>query len=193
MNATLELLAARRSVSLRSLSEPGPSASELQTLLTIASRVPDHARLAPWRFIVIEKAGAEQLGQFISDVWASDHPDADAERLATERVKLLRAPLVVAVVMNHKEHAKVPDVEQTLSAGAVCMNFTIAANAMGYSTNWVTEWHAFDRRVLTAMGLAAHEQLAGFIYIGTATEKPSERERPALECIVTYLNGVVKE
>ncbi len=108
-------------------------------------------------------------------------PDADdAETVALERGRLARAPLVVAVVSRARPHVKIPEWEQVMSAGAVCMNLVIAANAMGYATSWITEWYAFDRRVLDALGLAPHERIAGFVHIGRPAEPPAERPRPAL-------------
>lgn len=185
MNQTIELLRTRRSVPPRLMSQPAPSESELETLLTIASRVPDHARLTPWRFIVIDGAGAERIGDVIAGVFVTDNPDVDADRIAMERGRLSRAPLVVAVVSRTQEHPKIPESEQLLSAGAVCMSLVVAANAMGYATNWHTEWYAYDERVLSKLGLEPGERIAGFIHIGTASESPAERPRPALADIVT--------
>jgi nitroreductase len=182
---TITLLQTRRSVAPRLLAAPGPSETELETLLTIAARVPDHARVVPWRFIIIDRAAGTRLGETIAGTYAEDHPEADAERIASERQRLTRAPLVIAVVSSPREHPKAPEWEQILSAGAVCMNLLIAANAMGYATNWLTEWYAFDRRILDVLGLTRAERIAGFIHIGTATEQPSERERPGLDTIVT--------
>jgi nitroreductase len=189
MTDTLELLRTRRSVGPKQLAAPGPNEGELETLLTIAARVPDHARVVPWRFIVIDQTAGAQFGETIAQVYATDHPEADADRLAVERVRLARAPLVVAVVSATREHPKAPEWEQILSAGAVCMNLVIAANTMGYATNWLTEWYAFDRRVLDAMGLGPTERIAGFIHIGTAIEHPADRERPALASIVSKLGA----
>jgi nitroreductase len=185
MNATLDLLASRRSVAPKLLRAPAPTDEQVQTLLTIASRVPDHGRLAPWRFIVIRPEGGAQLGEVIAAAHLENDPDADEERLQIERTRLTLAPLVIAVVSSPKQSPKAPEFEQILSAGAVCMNLVIAANAMGFSTNWLTQWYATDRRVLNALGLQPHEQIAGFIHIGTAAEKPTDRERPALSTIVT--------
>jgi nitroreductase len=182
---TITLLQTRRSVAPRLLAAPAPSDAELETLLTIAARVPDHARVVPWRFIIIDHVAGTRLGETIASTYAEDHPEADAEHLASERQRLTRAPLVIAVVSSPREHPKAPEWEQILSAGAVCMNLIIAANAMGYATNWRTEWYAFDRRILDVLGLTPTERIAGFIHIGTATEQPSERERPVLDTIVT--------
>jgi hypothetical protein len=104
------------------LAEPGPGADELQTLLTIAARVPDHGRLAPWRFIVIEGEARRRIGETIATAFQTDQPMSDGEKVAAERNRLARAPLVVAVVSRAKPHVKIPDWEQVLSAGAVCMN-----------------------------------------------------------------------
>jgi len=182
----ISLLRTRRSVAPRLLTSPAPTPEEIETLLTIAARVPDHARLVPWRFIVIPQAEGRRLGDTIASVFLQDHPDAEAERVTVERERLARAPLVIAVVSRTREHPKAPEWEQILSAGAACMALTVAANAMGYATNWHTEWYAFDRRFLDVLGLAPAERIAGFIHIGTAAEPPAERERPVLSEIVTY-------
>ncbi len=185
MNEMIQMLSTRRSVAPRLLTEPAPSGAELDKLLTIASRVPDHGRLVPWRFIVIERQGAEQIGEVIARTFVEDNPEADAERVVIERGRLVRAPLVVAVVSRARPHAKIPEREQLLSAGAAGMSLVIAANAMGYATNWLTEWYAYDRRVLAELGLADDETIAGFIHIGTPVEPSTERPRPDLGSIVT--------
>jgi len=187
MNDTVALLQQRRSVAPHLLREPGPGPGEIETLLTIASRVPDHGRLAPWRFVVIEGEARARIGETIASAFRSDQPDADPEKVAFERNRLARAPLVIAVVSRGRPHAKIPEWEQVLSAGAVCMNLLNAAAALGYGASWITEWYAFDRRVLDALGLAADERIAGFVHIGTAAEKPMERVRPSLSDIVTRL------
>lgn len=187
MNETLDLLRTRRSVAPHLLAEPAPHGAELDALLTIASRVPDHGRLFPWRFIVIEGEARHRVGAAIAAAYRADNPDADEARVATERDRLARAPLVVAVVSRAAPHVKIPEWEQLMSAGAVCMTLVTAANATGYSTSWLTEWFAFDRRVLDALGLDPQERIAGFVHIGTPTQAPVERARPALADIVTRL------
>lgn len=167
------------------LAEPGPTADELDALLTIAVRVPDHGRLTPWRFIVLEGEARRRAGEAIVAAYQADDPNADATRVAAERNRLARAPLVVAVVSRARPHVKIPEWEQTMSAGAVCMSLVIAANAMGFGTSWLTEWYAFDRRILDALGLDPNETIAGFIHIGRITTPPVERPRPALADIVT--------
>ena len=187
MNDTIRLLRTRRSAAPHLLTGPGPGADELDTVLTIAARVPDHGRLAPWRFIIIEGEARRRIGEAIAAAFKADQPDADDARVESERNRLARAPLVVAVVSRARPHVKIPEWEQLMSAGAVCMNLVNAANALGYATSWLTEWYAFDRRVLDALGLAPDERIAGFVHIGRPAEPPVERQRPVLSDLVTRL------
>lgn len=182
--AMVAMLKSRRSVPASQLVEPGPTAEQLETLLTIAARVPDHGKLVPWRFIVFAGAGRAAAGELIARVYHADNPGADEAKLAHERGRLTRAPLVVGVVCRAAPHVKIPEWEQQLSVGAVCMNLIVAANAMGFGTVWLTEWYSHDRRVAEGLGLAPHERMAGFVHIGTATEKPADRVRPVLSEIV---------
>lgn len=187
MNETLDLLRTRRSVAPALLGGPGPDEAELTALLTIAARVPDHGRLAPWRFIVIEGEARRRIGDVIAGAYAADNPGCPAERIENERARLAHAPVVVAIVSRAAPHAKIPEWEQILSAGAVAMNLVVAANAMGYATSWLTEWFGFDRRVLDGLGLDARERLAGFVHIGRAQQAPVDRVRPDLASLVTRL------
>jgi nitroreductase len=186
MNATLELLTVRRSAKLADLCGPGPGASDIDALLKIASRTPDHGKLAPWRFIVFEGDGCVRAGEIIAEVYAKRHAEADAARLDAERLRLRHAPLVVAVVSRAAPHAKIPEWEQILSAGAVCMNLVVAANALGFASAWLTGWHAYEPEVLTRLGLDAHEKIAGFVHIGQCAAPREDRDRPALADIVTW-------
>ena len=185
MNDTVALLQQRRSVAPQLLREPGPGPAEIETLLGIAARVPDHGRLVPWRFILIEGEARRRLGEVLAKAFQADHPGAAADQIAAERDRFTWAPLVVAVVSRVTPHVKIPDWEQVLSAGAVCMNLLNAATALGYGASWLTGWAAFDRRVLDALGLRPGERIAGFIHMGTARETPSDRDRPDLASIVT--------
>lgn len=189
-NPILALLSSRRSVKPEKLVAPGPSPDELETMLTIAARVPDHKKLVPWRFIVLEGVARAQLGEIIAQACVAEEDVPPSEvRLETERGRLLRAPLVIAVISRVTAHRAAPEWEQILSAGAACFNLCLAANAMGYATSWITEWIAYNSAVRTALGLADNERIAGFVYIGTAAERPEERERPALSDIVTRWRG----
>jgi len=181
----LELLTTRRSFKAMELSGPGPSAAQIDTLLTVAARVPDHGKLAPWRFIVFEGEARRAAGDAIPAAFQSRYPDAKPEHVEAERCRLLRAPLVVAVVSRAGPHVKIPEWEQVLSAGAAAMNLVLAAHALGFAANWITEWYAYDRAVLDALGLAPHERIAGFVHIGTPPGPPEDRPRPALSEIVT--------
>ena len=181
----IDLLRKRRSLKPVELVEPGPSPSELDTLLTIASRVPDHGKLTPWRFIVFAGPARLKAGAAIAAAFAAKYPDAKAEQIDFERNRLTRAPLVIAVVSRAAPHAKIPEWEQVLSSGAAAMNLLTAAHALGFGATWITEWYAYDRAVLDALGLAAHEKIAGFVHIGRPAQVPEDRPRPALGDIVT--------
>jgi nitroreductase len=185
MSDSLKLLTTRRSFKPVELTGPAPSAAELDTLLTIASRVPDHGKLAPWRFIVFEGDARAAAGEPIAAAFRAKYPDAKPEHAEAERQRLTRAPLVVAVVSRAAPHVKIPEWEQVLSAGAAAMNLVLAAHALGYGASWITEWYAYDRSVLDALGLAPHERIAGFIHIGTPPGVPEDRPRPPLSEIAT--------
>src|SRR5690349_20941658 len=165
MPDALELLKTRRSVKPMELTGPPPAASEIETLLKIASRVPDHGKLAPWRFIVFEGNARVSAGEAIAPAYRADHSDATSDQIEFERKRLARAPLVIAVVSRAGPHVKIPEWEQHLSAGASAMSLVFAAHALGYAASWITEWYAYDRRVLEALGLAPHERIAGFVHI----------------------------
>ena len=184
MLSAIDLLSTRRSVKPRDMTTPGPSAAELETILSIGARVPDHGKLAPWRFIVFEGDARARAGDIIAEVYAAKNPAAAPEAIATEKRRLMDAPLVIAVVSTIKPHPKVPPWEQELSAGASCMNIVTSATALGYGANWLTGWFAFDRDVLERFGLQAHEKLAGFIHIGTAAAAVEDRLRPDLKDIL---------
>ena len=189
MSDFLNLLRTRRSVPPHLLRGPGPTPAELETLLKAATRVPDHGKLAPWRLIVFEGEARTRIGEVIAGAFRADEPDAPADRLKLERERLARAPTVVAVVSRAAPHPKIPEWEQLMSAGAVCMTLVVAANAMGFATSWITEWYAFDRRVLDAMGLEPFERVAGFVHIGRAAERPPDRDRPDLGKVVSHFRG----
>src|SRR5215472_4193647 len=189
MPDALELLKTRRSIKPIELNGPGPSAAELETLLTIAARVPDHGKLVPWRFIIFEGDARLAAGEAIAAAFRAKYPDANPEHVEAERRRLARAPLVIAVVSRAGPHVKIPEWEQVLSAGAAAMNLVLAAHALGYGASWITEWYAYDRRVLDALGLAAHERIAGFIHIGRPPGRPEDRPRPPLQEIATRFPG----
>jgi nitroreductase len=186
MNETLNLLATRRSAPPPLMKGPGPDDAELAQILNVAARTPDHGKLAPWRFIVFAGEGRARAGELCAGIFAAREPEATTERLASERNRFSRAPLVVAVVSRAAPHVKIPLWEQQMSAGAVCMSLTIAAVALGYRTAWLTEWIAYDRDFLTRLGLAEHESIAGFIHIGRVDETIEDRSRPDVAALTTW-------
>ncbi len=185
MNDMIEMLEGRRSAPPAALSGPGPGEAEIETLLKIASRVPDHGKLAPWRFIVFEGEARERAGEIIARAYLRANPGADARRAEAEKLRLAYAPLVVGVVSRAAPHVKIPEWEQVLSAGAVCMNLVVAANALGFAAAWLTEWYAYNPEVLAQLGVGAHEKMAGFVHIGRNDAPREDRVRPALADIVT--------
>lgn len=188
--STLDLLARRRSVKPEKMSEPGPDDAQLQQILTIAARVPDHKKLAPWRFIVFSGDARAQFGEKIAAACqAEEKEQPSAFRLETERKRFTRAPLVVAVISRVVPKPGAPEWEQLMSAGAACYNLCLAANAYGFATNWLTEWIAYSPAVRAALGLAENERVAGFVYVGTKSEEPEDRERPVLADIVSRWQG----
>ncbi|MFQ5564399.1 MAG: nitroreductase [Parvularculaceae bacterium] len=182
---TINLLRLRRSTPADFLGEPGPSLEELRAILEIAARVPDHRRVAPFRFILFEGEDRAKFGKVLEAAFRENEPEAEAGRIGYERDRLLRAPAVVAVVSSVNCEHRTPEWEQILTAGAVCQNMLIAASAHGFAAQWITEWYAYDRTVRDALGLGPDERIAGFIYIGTAREDPKERARPDLDVLIT--------
>ena len=183
---TIELLARRRSTVADLLSDPGPSELDLQQILRIAARAPDHGRVTPFRFVVFEGDARAEAGEALAKAFAAAEPDAPDAHVEKERVRFLRAPVVIAVVARLKPEHKVPVWEQTLTVGAVGQNMLVAANAHGFAAQWLTEWYAYDDNVKAAFGLSEDEDFAGFVYIGSASMRPRERARPAMDDIVSH-------
>lgn len=187
MNAMIDILSARRSVKPDRLAEPAPTGAELDRILTVAARVPDHKKLVPWRFIVFEGEARAAAGEVFAEACAAEEKEPpSAFRLETERNRFQRAPLVVAVVSRVTPRPGAPEWEQILSAGAACFNLCLAANALGYGTSWLTEWIAYSPIVRARFGLAENERVVGFVHIGTPKEKPEERDRPSLDAVVSH-------
>ena len=185
MPDAIELLKIRRSVKPREMSGPGPSPSEIDTILTIGARVPDHGKLTPWRFIVFEGEARLKAGDTIADVFRDKRPDATPDQVEHERRRLARAPLVITVVSRAAPHAKIPEWEQVLSAGAAATSLVFASHALGFAASWLTEWYSYERRVLDALGVRPEERVAGFVHIGRPAKPVEDRPRPPLEQIVT--------
>ena len=180
----IALLLSRRSGSAKSMTGPGPTPVELATILKAAVRVPDHGKLFPWRFIVFEGEARERLGNMALECLRQTEAVTE-ERAVMEAGRFLRAPVVVAVVSRVREAIPIPEWEQQLSAGAVCQTLLIAATALGYVANWLTEWPAYNPLVKEGLGLKPGERIAGFIYIGKSAVPLEERVRPDLDKLVT--------
>jgi nitroreductase len=181
----LDFLLTRRSRPARTLTEPGPTRPELMTLLTAAARVPDHGKLEPWRFVVIEGAARGRIAAAVADrARALGH---DAERVEKASSAFRQGSAVVAVVASPKGTDRIPLHEQTLSAGAVCLTLLNAALAAGWGANWLSGWAATDRPVLELLGLQPQEWVAGFIHIGACDAAPPDRPRPDLGAITAFL------
>jgi len=180
-----EMIALRRSTSKRGLTEPGPTSNELDELLTVAARVPDHRRLAPWRFLVFEGSQRSAFNQRAVEIQKREAPEATETMLADTANYFTRAPVVVAVISSPDMTHKTPVWEQELSCGAVCHNLLLAANASDWAGCWLTEWIAFSAGINALLGLTEHERVAGFIYLGTAAESPQERMRPDISTKIT--------
>jgi nitroreductase len=181
--AALDLLLSRRSGSAKAMTEPGPSKKQLAQILQAGARAPDHGKLFPWRFLVFEGNGRQRAGDILAEVMEAE--DERAKQVEEERERFLRAPLVIGVISAAREQHKIPVWEQELSAGAVCQNILIAATALGFVGNWITEWYAYHPAVKERLGLKPGERIAGFLYIGTAKDELEERPRPEMDRIVT--------
>lgn len=187
--ALRDYLLSRRSVGMAFLRDPGPDAAELETLLTIATRVPDHGKLAPWRLVLFSGEARAEAGNRLAAIVKARNPAIDEAALDIERRQFLPAPLTVGVIFSPKPVPKVPEFEQLLSAGNVCFNLEHAANALGFAASWVTRWFAFDTEAQAMLGASAGERFVGFVHIGTPAIKPDERDRPALEAVVSHWQG----
>lgn len=182
--AVLAFLARRRSASAVTLQAPGPSADELAVLIRLAARVPDHGKLFPWRFIVIE---GEAKGRLVAQLREIAAGLTDNAKAVPALAKLAVPPVSVALISRVTPGHVIPEWEQRLSSGAVAMTFLLAAQAMGYGANWITNWYSYEPKATALLGLAPEERVTGFIHIGTPAEAPLERVRPDIETLVTYL------
>ena len=163
------------------LTAPGPDAENLAAILALAARAPDHGKLGPWRFVVLQ---GDAKAVFVKrlEVIAAARPDAPKAEAKLGKIRV--PPLTVAVVSRYIP-GEIPEWEQRLSAGSVCTLMVIAAQAMGYGANWITDWYAYDEDAGRLLGLAENERVAGFVHIGTAAEAPLERVRPDVNTIVS--------
>ena len=183
----LHVLDTRRSVPSKQLGEPGPDHATLLRMLASAVRVPDHGKLVPFRFIRLQGEARHALGDLLAARTLHLQPDAADAVVEKDRARFSHAPVIVTVVARLTPGHKVPEQEQLLTAGSVCFALLQAAQALGFGAQWLTGWMAYDDAVAATLGLSADERIAGFIHIGTPTVPPTERPRPELAEIVTWV------
>ncbi|WP_417693824.1 nitroreductase [Roseibium sp.] len=183
--AVLDFLLARRSHPCVTMCEPGPGDADLKDMLTAAARVPDHGKLAPWRFIIYRGDARQVIGQKLLEIAEAKGTAGSEAQREVELSRFTRAPVVVGVVSKAALHPKIPVWEQELSVGASCMNLVSAAAACGFASQWLSEWVCFDDDAAAYLGAQEGERFAGFVYIGTPTQAPFERPRPNLDDIVS--------
>lgn len=179
-----DYLSNRRSVTKNFLGAPGPSGSEIEQMLTIASRIPDHGKLSPWRFIIYPSATGSKIGDFLAKRALERNPDVGPEVLEYERKRFTQAPLAIGIVSCPVEH-NVPKWEQQLTSGVACYNLLQAAYSLGYAGQWLTDWFTFDAVATRYLGVKDEEQMAGFVFIGTPNTQLPDRPRPDVATLTT--------
>ena len=180
----LTLLATRRSGKPRDLIAPGPDAAQIETMLEIAMRVPDHGKLAPWRFVVVAPAQRTALAAIITSAYRAERPQASQSEIAALEQFAHQAPALVVTMFSPRGESHIPLWEQELSAGAAVMNLLHAAHAQGFAGGWLTGWPAYSDAVRDAFG-AAPERITGFVFIGTPSRPLEERPRPDRASVVS--------
>jgi nitroreductase len=184
-SSALSLLKTRKSASVKAMAEPGPTPEQLKTILEIAVRVPDHGKLTPWRLVLFEGDARRKFGEVMKARWHDLHPDHGDDSLAFQGGLFLRAPTVLVIVSKAAPHVKIPEWEQLLSAGALTQNILLAAAALDVGAQWNTDWIAYDREIMKAMGLSEYEKIVGIVYLGTPAAALEDRPRPDPENLIT--------
>jgi nitroreductase len=174
----IDFMLKRNSAPIPELREPAPSDDEIATMIRIATRVPDHGRLAPWRFILYRGKAREEIGEKLAELAEKREGPLTEARRNQELTRFSRAPLVIGVISSPKENPKIPQWEMFLSGGMAAMNLVIAANALGYGTNMITNWYSDVEEGRRILGLAPHERVVGFVHIGSYEGPAPERPRP---------------
>lgn len=185
----IDALLKRRSVLARTMTGPGPSDDDLDRILQAGLRVPDHGKLAPWRIRIVRGDAQARLGDLFADIVARETPGVDPKVIDIERQRPQRAPVLLTVISTPTPRHKIPELEQVLSAGAVCTTLLYAAQTMGFAAQWLTEWPSYHADVAAAFGCGPTDRIVGFIYIGTATETPTERPRPDPAAVIADWTG----
>lgn len=187
--ALRDYLKTRRSVGIGFLKDPGPTSAELEEILEIGTRVPDHGKFVPWRLIVIEGEARAKAGEKLAAIQKARNPMLDEASLDVERRQFLPAPVTIGVLLSPKPNPKAPEMEQLLSAGNVCFNLSHAAFALGFAASWTNRWYGFDTEAQQMLGARGGERFVGFIHIGTPTTVIEDRERPDLAKVVSRWQG----
>lgn len=185
----IDFLMRRKSVPISRLGEPGPTEEEIGVILKAATRAPDHGRLAPWRFILYRGRQRSRAGERIAELAERRQGPLTEIARQKELERFSRAPLVIGVIFTPRPHPRIPDWEKFLSGGAVAMLLVLAANALGYGTNWITNWYADDPEGRRLLGLAPEERVVGFVHIGSYSAEIPDRDRPDLAEIVSEYAG----
>jgi nitroreductase len=190
-NPIIEFLRHRRSVVAANLTEPGPSQDELDLMIEVGLRVPDHARCGPWRIQIIRKEGQAKLGDLYASLFEKEDENPTQEKIDYWRERPQSAPILLAVTCypNKEKLHKIPLWEQVLSGGALCQNILNASHALGFSAQWLSEWPAYHKEVKKILGHGEEIEIYGFIFIGTATEVPKERKRITSQEVVSEWGG----
>jgi len=187
--SVIDFLLSRNSAPIPDLKAPAPTDSEIETILTAASRVPDHGRLAPWRFILYRGDAREKVGEKLAELAERREGPLTEGRRNQELSRFSRAPLVIGVISSPKENPKIPQWEMFLSGGAAAMNLMLAANALGYGTNWITNWYSDVEEGKAILGIAPHERVVGFVHIGSYEGRAPERPRPDVRSLYSDYSG----
>lgn len=185
----IDHLLTRASAPINELSEPAPNDTQIETILTAASRVPDHGRLAPWRFILYRGDARKKVGEKLLELAEKREGPLPEGRRQQELTRFSRAPLVIGVVSSPRDNPKIPQWEMFLSGGAAAMNLVHAANALGFSTNWITNWYSDTEEGRAILGLAPSERVVGFVHIGTHRGQVIERPRPDVKTLYADWSG----
>ena len=188
-SAIIDFLTTRLSPPIQELTEPAPDDGEIEQMIRIATRVPDHGRLEPWRFIVYRGDARKRAGELLAELAEQREGPLSEGRRQQELSRFSRAPLVIGVISSPKDHPKIPQWEMFLSAGAAAMNLVHAANALGYRAHWITNWYSDTEEGRRILGLAPRERVVGFVHIGTYAGSVPERPRPDVTKLISEYQG----
>lgn len=188
-NAIIDFLLQRKSPPISQLGDPGPDDAQIEQIIRVASRVPDHGLLEPWRFIVYRGQFRSVIGEFLARRAGEREGPISEQRILQEKARFSRAPLVMGVVSSPKAHERIPEWEQFLSGGNAAFSIVLAAHALGFGANWVSNWYSEDAPSRAFLGLAPEERVIGFVHIGTVAAKIPDRVRPHPDKVLSEYRG----